>query len=66
MSGTRARHAGVMMLLGFMLFVVGCATSRVGQPAPDFRLATVDDKIFALSDLRGQKNGVLVFYASHS
>lgn len=38
---------------------------QVGQPAPDFELASVTGEekgTFKLSSLRGQKNAVLVFY----
>jgi cytochrome oxidase Cu insertion factor (SCO1/SenC/PrrC family) len=35
---------------------------KVGQAAPDFTLEAVDGKPVALSDFRGKKNVVLVFY----
>jgi len=34
----------------------------VGQPAPDFTLEDMDGKNITLSDLRGKKTVVLVFY----
>ena len=38
-------------------------TLQVGDPAPDFELAGHrDGEKFKLSDLRGKKNVVLVFY----
>ena len=38
---------------------------RVGDPAPDFTLENVDGKRISLSDFRGKKNVVLVFYRGH-
>jgi len=35
---------------------------KVGSPAPDFTLEGVDGKPIALSDYRGKKSLVLVFY----
>lgn len=35
---------------------------KVGQTAPDFTLENFDGKAVALSDFRGKKNVVLVFY----
>lgn len=38
---------------------------KVGQPAPDFALTNMDGKQVSLSDYRGKKNVVLVFYRGH-
>ncbi len=38
---------------------------KVGQPAPDFTLEDMDGKKFSLSDYRGKKGVVLVFYRGH-
>jgi len=38
---------------------------RVGEPAPDFTLASLAGPRVTLSDYRGQKNVVLVFYRGH-
>ncbi len=38
---------------------------KVGSPAPDFTLEGVDGKQIALSDFRGKKSIVLVFYRGH-
>jgi cytochrome oxidase Cu insertion factor (SCO1/SenC/PrrC family) len=35
---------------------------KVGSPAPDFTLEGMDGKQIALSDYRGKKSVVLVFY----
>jgi cytochrome oxidase Cu insertion factor (SCO1/SenC/PrrC family) len=35
---------------------------KVGQPAPDFTLEDTDGKNISLSDFRGKKTAVLVFY----
>jgi len=38
---------------------------KVGSPAPDFTLEGMDGKQTALSDYRGKKSVVLVFYRGH-
>jgi cytochrome oxidase Cu insertion factor (SCO1/SenC/PrrC family) len=38
---------------------------KVGQPAPDFTLEDADGKAITLSDLRGKKSVVLVFYRGY-
>lgn len=38
---------------------------KVGQPAPDFTLEAADGKPTTLSDFRGKKNVVLVFYRGY-
>lgn len=38
---------------------------KEGTPAPDFALENVDRKIYRLSDYRGKKNVVLVFYRGY-
>ena len=38
---------------------------KVGDTAPDFTLENMDGKQIALSNFRGQKNVVLVFYRGH-
>jgi cytochrome oxidase Cu insertion factor (SCO1/SenC/PrrC family) len=35
---------------------------KVGQPAPDFTLENIDGKHVSLSEFRGKKSVVLVFY----
>jgi cytochrome oxidase Cu insertion factor (SCO1/SenC/PrrC family) len=35
---------------------------KVGEPAPDFTLENWDEKQVSLSDFRGKKSVVLVFY----
>jgi len=41
------------------------ARVRVGDPAPDFRLRSFEGDVVALSDYRGNKDVVLVFYRGH-
>ncbi len=38
---------------------------QVGQPAPDFTLESMDGNPVTLSDFRGKKRVVLVFYRGH-
>jgi cytochrome oxidase Cu insertion factor (SCO1/SenC/PrrC family) len=38
---------------------------KVGEPAPDFTLEDMTGKRISLSDFRGGKNVVLVFYRGH-
>jgi cytochrome oxidase Cu insertion factor (SCO1/SenC/PrrC family) len=38
---------------------------KVGQPAPDFSLADMDGKNITLSEFRGKKSVVLVFYRGY-
>lgn len=38
---------------------------KVGQQAPDFILENLDGKQVSLSDFRGKKRVVLVFYRGH-
>ena len=38
---------------------------KVGQPAPDFTLEDIDGKNISLSDFRGKKTVVLVFYRGY-
>jgi hypothetical protein len=42
-------------------------TGRValGDLAPDFTLASLDDGVITLSDYRGEKDVILVFYRGH-
>ena len=38
---------------------------QLGDPAPDFTLASFDGSPVTLSDFRGDKNVILVFYRGH-
>jgi cytochrome oxidase Cu insertion factor (SCO1/SenC/PrrC family) len=38
---------------------------RVGDKAPDFALENMNGTVISLSDFRGKKNVVLVFYRGH-
>lgn len=37
----------------------------VGDPAPDFSLASYDDGVVTLSEFRGKKDVILVFYRGY-
>ena len=37
----------------------------IGQPAPDFSLENADGNVITLSDFRGKKTVVLVFYRGY-
>lgn len=55
------------LILVIFALLLGCASSVqspvVGKHAPDFSIRDVSGEEFRLSDFRGQKNVVLVFYA---
>ena len=38
---------------------------KVGQPAPDFSLENIDGRALTLSEFRGKKSVVLVFYRGY-
>jgi cytochrome oxidase Cu insertion factor (SCO1/SenC/PrrC family) len=38
---------------------------KVGDQAPDFTLENIDGKRISLSDFRGKRNVLLVFYRGH-
>lgn len=61
--------APVLAQLGPKERVNGPATEleriKVGQMAPDFALENVEGKAVALSDFRGKKSVVLVFYRGY-
>jgi cytochrome oxidase Cu insertion factor (SCO1/SenC/PrrC family) len=50
---------------GAKLGATDLARVRVGQAAPDFTLQNQDGKNISLSDYRGKKSVVLVFYRGH-
>ena len=50
---------------GANLEPIGLDRVKVGDKAPDFTLENMDGKRISLSDFRGQKNVVLVFYRGH-
>lgn len=41
------------------------ARVRAGDPAPDFSLASLDHGVVTLSDFRGERDVILVFYRGH-
>src|ERR1700737_622330 len=48
------------------LVILACVTERnlpeVGKPAPEFKLASTDDKEVSLADFKGKQAVVLYFY----
>ena len=50
---------------GFELAPTEINRVRVGTEAPSFSLTTMNDDTLTLSDYRGQKDVVLVFYRGH-
>ncbi len=54
-----------LMAIAWLLVAAGSA-ARVGQPAPDFSLPDVSNAQVKLSDFRGDRNLVLVFYVNHN
>jgi hypothetical protein len=50
---------------GFDLAPTEIDRVAVGTEAPDFSLTTMNDDTLTLSDYRGQKDVVLVFYRGH-
>ena len=61
------RILGVTFLI--YLLLLGCASTGIspemGDMAPDFKITDVSGKQVILSDFRGEKNVVLIFYESH-
>jgi hypothetical protein len=50
---------------GHDLPAVDTGRVAVGDPAPDFTVESYDDGVITLSDYRGSKEVVLVFYRGH-
>ncbi len=50
---------------GLDLPAVDTGRVKVGDVAPDFSAVTYDGPVVTLSDYRGEKNVVLVFYRGH-
>jgi cytochrome oxidase Cu insertion factor (SCO1/SenC/PrrC family) len=64
-----AKRMGITVALA--LWLAGCAavdTTQVqtpGVPAPNFTLVSLSNRAVTLSDFKGTKNVVLVFYFGH-
>ena len=58
------------LILVLFAFWIGCASTgqspEVGQVAPDFALADVSGDEVRLSDCKGKRNVVLVFYSDNT
>jgi cytochrome oxidase Cu insertion factor (SCO1/SenC/PrrC family) len=61
------------LILVVFAFLVGCASTaqspelspKVGENAPDFSLVDVSGNTVRLSDFKGKKNIVLIFYTDY-
>ncbi len=57
----------ILVVFAFLVYFPSAGQSQeVGDNAPDFSLADVSGKAVKLSDFKGKKNVVLVFYKWHS
>jgi hypothetical protein len=62
----RAEMKKICLILVVFAFLIGCASTgplpEVGDSAPDFGLVDVSGNEIRLSDFRGKKKVVLIFY----
>ena len=58
-------HAQLGAKDGENLMLTDLERIKVGNTAPDFTLENIDGKLITLSNFRGEKNVVLVFYRGH-
>ncbi len=63
--GDRGRSLRLGPLDGAELPPIQLDRVAIGSTAPDFRLRALDGSTVALSEYRGAKNVVLVFYRGH-
>ena len=60
----------IALILVVFAFLAGCASTgpspTVGDKAPDFSLVDVSGNEVRLSDFKGKKNVVLIFYSDNS
>jgi len=64
-SACRGADARLGPVDGWDLPPVDTGRVSVGDAAPDFSLRSYEDGIVTLSDFRGRKDVVLVFYRGH-
>jgi hypothetical protein len=58
-----------LILVVFAFFIIGASTGQsleVGDSAPDFNLVGVSGNELRLSDYKGKKNVILIFYEDNS
>jgi len=57
----------ILMVLGFLISGASAGQSpEVGDSAPDFNLVGVSGDELKLSDYKGKKNVILIFYADNT
>ena len=57
----------ILVVFGFLINGAFAGQSlEVGDSAPDFNLVGVSGDELRLSDYKGKKNVILIFYAEHS
>ena len=57
----------IFVFFAFLITVVSAGQSpEVGDSAPDFKLVDVSGDEIRLSDYKGKKNVILIFYAENS
>jgi peroxiredoxin len=57
----------ILVIFGFLISGASAGQSpEVGDSAPDFNLTGVSGDKHSLSDYKGKKNVVLIFYAENS
>jgi cytochrome oxidase Cu insertion factor (SCO1/SenC/PrrC family) len=64
-AGGEQTHVQLGPVDGFDLAPTEIDRVTVGSMAPDFSLVAMNNDTLTLSDFRGQKNVVLVFYRGH-
>ena len=57
----------ILVVLWFFINVASAGQSlEVGDSAPDFNLVSVSGEEFRLTDCKGRKNVVLIFYSDNT
>jgi cytochrome oxidase Cu insertion factor (SCO1/SenC/PrrC family) len=57
----------ILLVFAFLVFNASAGqSSKIGDKAPNFSLVDVSGDEVRLSDFKGKKNVVLIFYEKHS